>query len=191
MRRPIPSPRQSGTSLIEILVTVVLLAFGLLGIAALQSKAQVGSIEAYQRSQAIVLLEDIQARMQANPGQAADYVTANPLGSASAVADCSGVPAGAARDTCEWGQALAGAAEVKGGNKMGAMIGARGCIEQVQAPDSTAGVCRHGIYLVTVAWQGLHPTIAPAQSCGRNAYGADTNRRAISVRIGIGQPNCK
>jgi type IV pilus assembly protein PilV len=183
--------RQSGTSLIEILITVVLLAFGLLGIAALQSKAQVGSIEAYQRAQAIVLLEDMQARMEANAEMADDYLTANPLGTGTAVANCNALPPGATRDTCEWSWALSGAAEVKDGNKLGAMTGARGCIEEVQAPDPTPGVCRHGIYLITVAWQGLHPTVAPAQACARNAYGPDSHRRAISVRVGIGQPTCK
>jgi type IV pilus assembly protein PilV len=56
---PFSPSRQRGTSLVEVLVTVIVLAFGLLGIAALQAKAQVGNLEAYQRAQAVVLLQDM------------------------------------------------------------------------------------------------------------------------------------
>lgn len=188
-----PTPRrQRGTTLLEVLITMVILAFGLLGIAAFQAKAQVGSIEAYQRAQAVVLLEDLQARINGNSGAAASYVTASPLGTPDTTqpANCNGVAAGSARDLCEWSNALKGVAEVKGEANVGAMTGARGCIAQVQAPDTTTGVCRHGIYLLTVAWQGLHPTRAPSHTCGANAFGADTYRRAIAVRVAVGVPAC-
>ena len=66
--RTLPS---AGLSLVEVLVTVVILAFGLLGIAALQAKVQVGSIEAYQRAQAIVLVDDMRARILGNSANAA------------------------------------------------------------------------------------------------------------------------
>ena len=202
MLRPLPLPlplplpaclppgRQSGTTLIEVLVTVVILAFGLLGIAAFQAKAQVGTLEAYQRAQAVVLLEDLRARMDANRVHMAEYVTATPLGTGDGASDCEG-QSGSARDKCEWSVALKGAAETLNGNQTGAMLGARGCIDEVQAADTTAGVCNPGIYLVTVAWQGMHPTIAPALGCGRNAYGPETNRRAISTRISVGVAECK
>ena len=61
--RTAPLPRQRGTSLLEVLITMVLVAFGLLGIAAFQAKAQIGSIEAYQRAQAVLMLEDLQSRI--------------------------------------------------------------------------------------------------------------------------------
>ena len=194
MKTMIATPRglrQAGTSLIEVLVTVVLLAFGLLGIAAFQAKAQVGALEAYQRAQAVVLLEDLQARMSGNPAGSAGYVTASPLGTGEAEVDCTGVAAGTARDRCEWGSMLRGASETQGTNSVGAMIGARGCVEQIQARDTTTGVCRPGIYRATVAWQGMHPTTAPALTCGKDSYGQNDNmRRAISVRIAIGTPSC-
>jgi type IV pilus assembly protein PilV len=183
---------QRGTTLIEVLVTVVLLAFGLLGIAALQSKAQVGTVESYQRAQAVVLLQDMRARLTSNGDSADDYVTTSALGTNdSQPADCSTVAAGAARDKCEWSAALKGVAEVEGTTKVGAMVGARGCIERVQAMDATAGVCRAGVYRLTVAWQGMHPTKTPSLSCGAGQYGADdAARRAISVRVAIGLPSC-
>ncbi|MDL2355291.1 MAG: prepilin-type N-terminal cleavage/methylation domain-containing protein [Pseudomonadota bacterium] len=190
MNRP-AARRQRGTSLLEVLITMVLLAFGLLGIAALQAKAQVGSIEAYQRAQAVLLLEDLQARINGNSGQADAYLSAGALGTGDALpADCSTVAAGSARDLCEWSGALKGAAELQSSTKVGAMVGARGCVSQVQAKDASAGVCTQGVYLITVAWQGLHPTLAPALACGKDLYGADTLRRAISVRVAVGLPNC-
>ncbi|MGJ7917900.1 type IV pilus modification protein PilV [Massilia sp. LXY-6] len=187
--------RARGVTLIEVLVTLVILAFGLLGIAAFQAKAQVGSIEAYQRAQAVVLLQDMRARLASNPLHAGDYVTATPLGTADAQPDdCSAAPTAGAKDLCEWSRALKGAALAAGataGSASSAVIGARGCIEELQARDETSGVCKPGLYRVTVAWQGLHPTKAPAQACGQGKYGNDdTNRRAISVTVAIGVPRC-
>lgn len=183
--------RQRGTTLVEVLVTLIILAFGLLGIAAFQAKAQVGSIEAYQRAQAVVLLEDMQARMLGNSRFIEQYLTTSPLGTANTEYSTCGGLAGALRDKCEWSLALQGAAVVAGNSKLGAMTGARGCISELQQRNPLDGVCQSGVYLVTLAWQGMHPTIAPAASCGRDAYGADTNRRAISVRVSLGVPECK
>jgi type IV pilus assembly protein PilV len=186
--------RERGLTLIEVLVTLVILVFGLLGIAAFQAKTQVGSIEAYQRAQAVVLLQDMRARLASNPLHAADYVTATPLGTNdSQPADCSGKTSTSANDLCEWSRALKGAAlaaDTSAGSASSAVIGARGCVEELQAKDETAGVCKPGIYRVTVAWQGLHPTKAPALACAKDQYGADTNRRAISVTVAIGVPRC-
>lgn len=188
-----PPIRQRGTTLIEVLVTVVVLAFGLLGIAAFQAKAQAGSIEAYQRAQAVVLLEDMHARMRGNPDQVANYVTDAPLGTDDIPGDCSVAAAGSARDKCEWSTALLGAAELKGDDseRVGGMIGARGCVTEIQALSNVAGACRPGIYQVTVAWQGLHATQAPAYACGESEYGDETLRRAIGVRVAVGVPNCQ
>jgi type IV pilus assembly protein PilV len=182
---------QSGTSLLEVMITMVLIAFGLLGIAAFQAKAQVGSIEAYQRAQAVLLLEDMQSRINGNAGQADSYVSATALGTNDGQpVNCSGLAAGSALDLCEWSRALKGAAEVQTGSNVGAMTGARGCITQIQAKDDSKGVCTQAIYLLSVAWQGMHPTIAPALACGKDQYGADNMRRAISVRVAVGLPHC-
>jgi hypothetical protein len=56
------------------------------------------------------------------------------------------------------------------------MIGGRGCI--------TAGAANE--FIVTVVWQGLVPTVAPASTdCGKDSYGTDTLRRAVSMRVVI------
>jgi type IV pilus assembly protein PilV len=191
---PFPPFRQRGTSLVEVLVTVIVLAFGLLGIAALQAKAQVGNLEAYQRAQAVVLLQDMRARLSTNGPNAASYVTTSPVGNGdSKPVDCSTESGTAAQDLCAWSNELKGAAEVDttSGSKVGAMIGAIGCVEQVQASNPAAGVCQPGIYRLTVAWQGMHQTKVSSLTCGKNAFGTDDSyRRAIAVQVAVGLPGC-
>ncbi len=186
---------QRGTTLIEILVTVVILSFGLLGIAVFHVKSQVASLESYQRAQAIIMLEDMHARMSASPEIPANYVTATGawLGTGDIDEDCVLKPVGYLRDRCEWSASMRGAAETSGTTKVGGMIGARGCVHQIQPPISLDGACQQGIYLVTVAWQGMHKTRAPSLTCASGQYGAESAgmRRAISSRVVIGVPNCK
>jgi len=177
---------QDGVTLIEVLVTIIILAFGLLGLAGLQAKVQLTEVESYQRAQAIALLTDMSERISANRDQAASYVVASIGDQACAAAD--GTVAG--KDKSQWCNALRGASEKLSGKDVGAMVGARGCVTQIQAVNAAAGVCTPGIYQVTVAWQGLHKTAAPAVACGKDAYGADSYRRAISTRITVGLPGC-
>jgi type IV pilus assembly protein PilV len=185
---------QRGVTLIEVLVTMVVLAFGLLGLAALQSKAQVGQVESYQRAQAAVLLQDMSSRIEGNSGQADSYITdpAKPLGTDSTEgSNCAAVAGQAARDRCEWSAALQGAGESNGSAKVGGMLGARGCIQRVQDANPATGICTPAIYLVTVVWQGLHATKDPAQTCGQSLYGTKAGyRRAVSARVSVGLTTC-
>ncbi len=181
-----------GFSLIEILVTVIIITFGLLGLAGLQLKIQNAEMESYQRAQALVLMSDMLERMTANRANAAAYVSADAFGTGdSQPASCSDL-AGTARDQCEWSNALKGSAEKSGTASIGAMIGARGCISQIQAPNATAGVCAPGIYEVQVAWQGINDTVAPAaaKNCGEGLYGRETLRRVVSARMTVGLTSC-
>jgi type IV pilus assembly protein PilV len=57
---------QRGFTLIEILVTVIVLSIGLLGLAGLQATALRFNSTAYQRSQATILAYDIAEQMRAN-----------------------------------------------------------------------------------------------------------------------------
>jgi type IV pilus assembly protein PilV len=183
--------RQSGTTLIEVLITIVILAFGLLGLAGLQSKMHLVSAESYQRAHAVLLLSDMKERMSANRKQAGAYVSTDALGTGDAQpADCSAIPVGMERDRCLWSNALKGASESDSSGNVGAMIDARGCITQVQAPDPTLGVCAPGIYQITVAWQGMYQTKAPEADCGKDLYGDDKQRRVISELVSVGLPTC-
>ncbi|HJV73070.1 MAG TPA: type IV pilus modification protein PilV [Noviherbaspirillum sp.] len=168
-------PTQRGTTMIEVLVTIVILAFGLLGLVGLQSRLQVSEMEAYQRSQALILLEDMANRISTNRNNAASYVTGadNPVGTGNT---CT-VNTGSARqvqDRCEWSNALQGAAELSGTSKVGALIGGRGCVESLGS----------GEYLVTVAWQGMGPISAPPASvaCGKDLYNGAANSACVNDR---------
>jgi type IV pilus assembly protein PilV len=203
---------QHGFAMLEVLLTIVILAFGLLGLLGMQSRMGVAEVEAYQRAQATLLVSDMADRMRASPfavcssAVATDahrnqcmatrlqgYVTYTPLGTGdNQPTDCSTTELGAARDECEWSKALKGAAESTAAGDVGAMTGARGCIEQVQAPDPSAGVCTVGIYRVSAAWQGNNPTVAPAIGCGTGSYGSNESyRRVVAARVSVGLPLCK
>lgn len=185
-------PRQPGSSLVEVLVTVAILAFALLGIAGLQSKIGVAEMESYERAQALVALSQMTERMTANSANAAAYVTASPVGTGdSEPADCTGIAEGPNRDLCEWSNAIKGASETAGGASVGAMMAGRGCITQVQAPNPALGVCTAGVYQVSLVWQGMAPTTVPALACGAGLYGAnDAFRRLISATVSVPTTSC-
>jgi type IV pilus assembly protein PilV len=189
------SPRaQRGVTMIEVLITIVLLAFGLLGLAGLQTRMSAANTEAYQRAQALLLLDDMVDRLYANRNDAGSYVTGTvaALGTGDAQpATCNLLAAGVLRDQCEWSKALQGAAEKQGAASIGAMIGARGCVEQTQLANPTPGVCLPAIYRVSVTWQGLNPTIAPRLLCGAGNYGADPAlQRAVALKVVVALLKC-
>lgn len=69
--------KQKGSTLIEVLITLLVFAVGMLGMAALQLNALQGSADSAQRSQSTWLLQDIAERIRANPaGTAANYAAA-------------------------------------------------------------------------------------------------------------------
>lgn len=175
-----------GFSLIEILVTIMILMIGLLGLAGLQVRALTSQMESYQRSQALILLKDMVARIEANRANVSSYVTTglSPANVGTGLGSCTASGVGSAGDLCEWHDALLGAAEVdSSGNKVGAMIGARGCVYQIAAPVPASGV--PGQYMVAVAWQGLNNTAAPAVNCGINQYGNESLRRVVTLPVSI------
>ncbi len=75
-KRPEPLVNSSGFSLIEVLITLLILAIGLLGIAALQYRGLQYSHDAYLRSQVNILAYDIADRMRLNRASAPAYATA-------------------------------------------------------------------------------------------------------------------
>ena len=173
---------QAGTTMLEVLVTIVIISIGLLGLAGLQSKLQVSEMEAYQRSQALLLLDDMANRITINRTNAFNYVTNGYLGYGM---DCPDADATLDdKDAAEWCNALQGAAEISGGSRVGAMVGARGCVEDIGGNE----------YLITIAWQGLTPIAAPPANlaCGANLYDGgtvctnDRCRRTVTTIVRIG-----
>ena len=170
--------RQSGTSMVEVLVSIVIVVLGLLGLAGLQSHAALAQAEAFQRAQAIVLLQDMTDRLNANRNTAYTFITSQALGTGIAAEDCT-LKTGVARDKCEWSNALVGASESAGGVKVGAMTDARGCITRTVAT-------KPEVYEIAVVWQGVTPSKAPATACGQTLYGTDERfRRALVATVRI------
>lgn len=173
---------QAGFSLIEILVTILILAIGLLGLAGLQTRMLATELESFQRSQALLLVQDMVNRINANReiARAGDYSGATLYGVGNSLGDSECTQTDIAdRDLCQWSQSLKGAGIDDGGNAVGSMIGARGCIERLSGAGTSEVVLR-----VTVAWQGMSPSVAPSLTCAQGEYGADDNmRRTVSMLV--------
>lgn len=195
-------PRQSGTGMIEVLVALLVLLVGLLGLAGLSVQALRSEMESYQRVQAITLLLDMNGRINANRKAASCYAFTNAtngtpyLGiNATATPACATGTASqqaiAIQDMNDWSALLSGAAETTGGSNAGAMIGARGCVsydatQEVISAITGLPIAGSGIYTVSVAWQGMGDTFAPAGlNCGKNLYGSEAKRRVVSSTIRI------
>jgi type IV pilus assembly protein PilV len=184
--------RQTGLTLVEVLVSLIILLVGLLGLAALMTSSQKAETESYQRAQALLLLQDMVNRINANRAVAACYaVTSDPATGTPYLgvgADVSSLACGvgsatantrAIQDLSAWSDLLAGASEVSGGANLGAMVGARGCVTRDDATNR--------VYTVSVAWQGLTPTKAPdaTLNCAKSQYGDEKLRRVVSITLRV------
>lgn len=164
---------QSGAAMMEVLVAMLITAFGVLGFVGLQARTTLSGLEGYQRSQALLLANDIAQRIAANRTEAPNYVGTN-LG----VTDPGACPTanGAARDLCEWANLLRGSGEQVGTKQLGAVQAARGCI-------TSAG---GDAYLITVVWQGVQATGPTPIACGSGQYPDESLRRGVSTVLRIG-----
>jgi type IV pilus assembly protein PilV len=199
MDRSFSLARQAGFTMLEVLVSLLIAVVGLLGLIGLQTQAQVSEFESYQRAQALVLANDMVDRIAFNRGtDAAGYVVgwrcyivtpnaaagdrflgkANTAAAACADAGIAGDPKiRADADLTAWHDLLQGASETvtASGSRVGGLLGARGCITR----DAASGVIR-----VSVAWQGMAPTVATADKCGTGLYGAnDALRRVVFTEV--------
>jgi type IV pilus assembly protein PilV len=175
----IPHPRARGATMIEVLVAIVIVIIGLLGIAGLQAKAGQVEVESYQRAQAVEILQDMVDRISANRKNSMSYADGTVWGTGQNEIVCVG-KTGADLDLCEWNNSLLGASESVSGLSVGAMIGARGCIDNVNP-------VMPRVFQVSVVWQGTVATKAPGTACGQGLYGGnDALRRAVVATVVIG-----
>jgi type IV pilus assembly protein PilV len=176
---------QTGFTLIEVLVTFLLIATGLLGLAALQVTTINNAFEAQQRALVTALVDDMAERLRMNPVgvrsenyQSFDPQIPCPTSGVTADGQATMSPeVRAALDECQWAAMLKGLA-VKTAEAdtsgIGAPIGAMGCLDaQIRPGDET-------VVRVAVAWQGLTAQVAPFATCGTGQF---TNTDSVAPTV--------
>lgn len=200
--RPAPC-RQSGLSLMEVLIAMFIVTIGLLGLAGLQMRALNAEVESYARGQALMLANEMADRVSTNLSEAQGNTTADTkyyqpgatFGSGYSndcitVANntsllqaqcCAAKATQSARDLCEWDLSLKGAGETtaSGATKVGAMGKVVGCVSKLAADPN--------VYQITVAWQGrgAGATVASDLTCGSAQI--TTFRRAVGRIVRVAQ----
>ena len=175
-----------GFSLLEVLISMVVLSIGLLGIAGLQATSKRTSYEALQRTTAVMLTRDIIERMRTNPDQIAAYSGTVNENTAIAHNDCSAATCTpvqlAAYDLFEWQQAILGANELSDtGVNTGGLVSPVGCI-------TVAAACTSCSVTVAIAWRGMTKLSDPTvDTCGNasgnydDTAGDNVFRRVIAI----------
>lgn len=147
---------QSGLSVIEILITLVVLSSGLLSMGFMMGTSIKGASESYQRSQAVWLAYEMLDRMRANPDYLGAYVP-NIITSSTSLTNPGSITTGAdraSRDLYEWQQKLTTSAHTSLNDATGRL--------------SVDGV----VYQVVVEWQG-----------GSRKIGTTTRKVTIQTEI--------
>ena len=195
--------------MLEILVTLVILLLGLLGLAGMQARATTASMEAYQRAQALILVNHMVDVIRANRRVGACFNFTNAAVGTPFIGTAGtgyAVPAACVISTAaenqnamdalaSWDALLQGVAESNAGGSVGAMLGSRGCISyaagsELPSPLAPFGpLTGTGVFTVTVAWQGLVDSAAPVDNCANGLYGSETKRRALSISFRLGRLN--
>lgn len=137
---------QHGFSLLEVMIALLVLAVGLLGLAALQNMGLRLNHQSYERTQATILIDDMIDRMRANPAAvvAGTYnlgLTGTPPTAAQncEASICTTPAAVAAYDMNRWITAIAGTI-----TQRAALAGGQGSIA------AGAGA---SLFVVSVSWQ--------------------------------------
>ena len=134
---PLNAPAR-GFSLIEVLVTLLILAVGLMSIAALQFKGLQYSNDAYMRSSYNILVYDIMDRMRNNSGSIAGYKMSYPiLAAAPSGCEQDKAPPTAANDLICWQEQLY--AHLPPGSK-------------AEIKDGTARTGEYDAYDISITW---------------------------------------
>lgn len=137
--------RARGFTLIEILVTMFILAIGLLGLAGLTTEGMKNNQGAYLRTQASILAYDMVDRIRANKNQAAGYQGFSTVNASTTLPSCVSDAAGCTAvdrvtaDLAEWTRHVQGA-----GAGVAMLPGGQGRIFF----DGTSS-----IYTITIIWQ--------------------------------------
>jgi type IV pilus assembly protein PilV len=169
--------------MIEVLVTLVVTAVGMLGLAGFVVRATTLSADSVQRARAAALVSDMATRISDHKAIAADFVNADDTNiqlRGAAPVDCAPFtvpPTGAPLQLCQWNNLLAGAndgsTEAAGRARF---LGYRGCVTRLAGEP---------VYIVTVTWGSLTPGAPPADQCGANEFGDESQRRVLRLQVRV------
>ena len=175
---------QSGFSLIELLVALIVFSVGLLAVAGLQTVSKRANYESLQRTTAAQLANGVLEDMRTNGGGMDIYLAAGDIGAGSrgaqpapgcrAGAECNAAQK-AAIDLWSWEQMLDGTLETIGGTAAGGLVLPTLCIAGPVA--GGAGTSQENL-----VWRGSATiTNAVANTCGLASgnYGAQNELRRI------------
>jgi type IV pilus assembly protein PilV len=185
---------QTGFSLVEVLVTLVITSVALLSSISLQMLSKRAVYDGSQRTTAAHLANDLLSRLRSNSSALVNYIPPGPIGSGSLGTaparncldpgvTCSDVEM-AGFDLWQWEQHLDGQLETTAGNPTGGLNSAVACITGPALGGS-------GGYTVAIAWRGMTNSLNPTVSnCGSGSsfYGdGNTYRRVLVVQSFIAQ----
>ena len=173
--------RGQGFTLIEVMVSLVIMVIGLIGIFNLHIVAKRGSFESFQQTQASYYANDIINRMKLNPSQLASYAGTY-SGTPSSATACNVAVCTPSqmrlRDIYEWQSSFTGADETVGTQNVGGLDTPTACIE-VNANTVT----------VVLAWRGIRKTTidagSPIVDTSTSCAATKENRRIFSIRTVI------
>jgi len=186
--------KQTGFTLIEVLIAVVIFGVGLLTVASLQIVARQANYDAVQRTTATHLAQGMLERMRVNRPALATYTGGGErvlggevMGTPGSICENRGAPctaeALALADLWEWERLLDGGYEVADGSAVGGLVLPTACIR---------GPVGAGTYEVAIAWRSPTEQGVPDDGCGAGntaAYGANSEfRRVITIQTFINAP---
>ena len=175
---------QSGFSLIELLVALIIFSIGLLAVAGLQTVSKRANYESLQRTTAAQAANGLLEDMRTNGGGIDIYRTAGEIGGGSrgtrpvpnciAGAECNAAQK-AAHDLWFWEQAIDGTLETNGGVAAGGLVLPTLCVTGPVAGGA-------GMYEIAIVWRGGADLTNTANvACGTltGNYGANNEFRRI------------
>ncbi|WP_394129754.1 type IV pilus modification protein PilV [Shewanella maritima] len=176
------SAKRNGFSLIEVMVSLVILVVGLIGIFNLHIVSKKGSFESFQQTQASYYANDIINRMRLNPTQLGTYAGTFSGTSTQPSPNCNTTICSPvemrAWDLYEWQSSFTGADETIGTQNVGGLDTPTACIE-LNANTVT----------VVLAWRGIRETKidsdSPIVDTSTPCAATKENRRIFSIRTVI------
>jgi type IV pilus assembly protein PilV len=175
---------QSGFSLLEMLVALIIFSVGMLAVTGLQTVSKQSNYESVQRTLASQIATGLLEDMRTNGSAIATYTGSGSIGggsrgarpapSCAAGAECNPAQK-AAFDLWFWEQSLDGSHETTGGVNAGGLV-----LPTLCATGPAGGGA--GIYVVTVVWRGSASLASQANNpCGAASgnYGDQNSLRRI------------